>query len=131
MAIFVAFTLLMLSARLSLLAHLRFVLLAAALLLVLGLNHRAVATLQVPGSQMVRIGAAPKAAVGKQKVTLEGTTILAVWLAPAAHAWLPALVPLTWLRLLAQSLKFAPQPGALPGFFRARLLRAALSPQAP
>lgn len=121
----------MVSARLSLLAHLRFVLLAATLLFVLGLNHRAVATLQVPSGQMARVGATPKAAVVKQKVTLEGTTTLAVWLAPAAHAWFPASVPLTWPRLLAQTLKFAPQSGALPDLFRARLLLAALSPQAP
>lgn len=131
MAIFVAFTLLMLSIRLSFLAHLRFVLLAATLLFVLGLNHRAVTTLQAPGGQMARIGAAPKAAVVKQKVTLEGTTTLAIWLAPAAHAWFPASVPLTWPRLLAHMLKFAPQSGASPDFFRARLLLAALSPQAP
>jgi hypothetical protein len=121
----------MLSTRLSFLAHLRFVLLAATVLFVLGLNHRAVATLQVPGGQMTRIGAAPKAAVVKQKVTLEGTTTLAFWLAPVAHAWFPASVPLTWPRLLAKTLKFVPQPGALPDYFRARLLLAALSPQAP
>ncbi|GAB2455675.1 hypothetical protein GCM10011375_03550 [Hymenobacter qilianensis] len=131
MAIFVAFSLLMVSARLTFLAHFRFVLLAATLLFVLGLNHRTVTTLQVPGGQMARIGAAPKAAVVKQKVTLEATSSVAVWLAPAADAWFPASVPLTWPRLLAKTLKFAPQPGALPDFFRARLLLAALSPQAP
>jgi hypothetical protein len=121
----------MLSTRLPFLAHLRFVLLAATLLFVLGLNHRAVATLQVPGGQMARVGAAPKAAVVKQKVSFEATTALVYLVAPAAHAWFPAVVPLTWPRLLAKTLKFAPHPGALPDFFRARLLLAALSPQAP
>jgi hypothetical protein len=130
-AIFVAFTLLMLSIRGSFLAHLRFVLLAATLLFVLGLNHRTVTTLRVPGGEIARVGASPKAAVVKQKVTLEGTAALAVWLAPAVQAWFPATIPLTWPRLLAQLLKFAPQSGALPNFFRARLLLAALSPQAP
>lgn len=131
MAIFVTFSLLMLSARLSFLAHFRFVLLAATLLFVLALNHRAVAVLKVPSGQMSHVGAAPKAAVVKQKVTLEATASASLWLAPAADAWFPASVPLTWPRLLAQALKFAPQPGALPDFFRARLLLAALSPQAP
>ncbi len=131
MAIFVAFSLLMVSARLTFLAHFRFVLLAATLLFVLGLNHRTVAMLRVPGGQIALIGAAPKEALVKQKVTLEATGSTTIWLAPAADAWFPASVPLTWPRLLAKTLKFAPQPGALPDFFRARLLLAALSPQAP
>ncbi|QIL75854.1 hypothetical protein [Hymenobacter sp. HDW8] len=41
----------MVSARLTFLAHFRFVLLAATLLFVLGLNHRTVATLRVPGGK--------------------------------------------------------------------------------
>ena len=114
-------------------AHVRFALLTATLLFVLSLNHQAVSTLRLQGGgKAARVGSSPRVAVVKKKVTFEGTNPLAVWLAPAAQAALPA--PETLFRRLPALLATAAprvRPSALPDLFRARLLRAALSPHAP
>lgn len=113
---------------------LRFTLLAASVLLVLGLNQRAVSVLRLPPSPgPSRVAAPPKAAVVKQKVLLEATTALAHFVAPAADAaWLPLpTLAATWRAGLRHRLAVAascPGPGEI---FRARLLAVALSPQAP
>ncbi|MCC2546818.1 hypothetical protein LJY25_10215 [Hymenobacter sp. BT175] len=111
----------------------RFTLLTATLLFVLSLNHQAVATLRLPSGKVTRVGQAPKVAVVKQKVMLEATASLALWVAPAAQAWLPEtdfLAGLLPRRVLAFSVARA-RPCALPNLFRTRLLIAALSPHAP
>ena len=116
-------------------SSLRFALLAASVLLVLGLNQRAVSILRLPASNgETRFAAPPKATVVKQKVLLEATTSLTHLVAPAADVWLPLpILATTWLRGLRQALAF---PALAPGIgageiFRARLLAVALSPQAP
>ncbi|QDA60858.1 hypothetical protein [Hymenobacter jejuensis] len=113
------------------LPRLRFAMLTATLLFVLSLNHQAVATFRVPVGKAAHVGAAPKAAVVKQKVTLEATAALAPWLAPAVEAWLPAPEPLTWAVAVRSQAAPRPRPCAVPDLFRSRLLLAALSPQAP
>ena len=113
---------------------LRFALLAAAVLLVLGLNQRAVSVLRLPaGKGETRLAAPPKATVVKQKVLLEATTVLDHFVAPPVVAWMPAAVPGLWLPALRRALA-VPRPCAGIGageVFRARLLAVALSPQAP
>ncbi|MCR5888722.1 hypothetical protein LRS06_13285 [Hymenobacter sp. J193] len=116
-------------------SRLRLVLLQLTLLWVLGLNHQAVAMYRVsaaaPG-HATRVGASPKAAVIKQKVTLEATAPLGVWLAPAVDAWLPPVPALPGWPLAAQApFARAPRPCAVPDAFRTRLLGASLSPHAP
>jgi len=110
---------------------LRFTLLAASVLLVLGLNQRAV---QVLGPAPATGAVAPaKALVVRQKVLLEATPALAHFVAPAAVAWLPTAAGNVWLPQLRRSLA-APRPcaGVRAGeVFRARLLAVALAPQAP
>ena len=110
---------------------LRFALLAASVLLVLGLNQRAV---QVLGPAPATGAIAPaKALVVRQKVLLEATPALAHFVAPAAVAWLPTAAGNVWLPQLRRSLA-APRPcaGVRAGeVFRARLLAVALAPQAP
>ena len=113
----------------------RFAMLAASVLLVLGLNQRAVSVLCQPAhSGETRFAAPPKATVVKQKVLLEATTALAPCVAPAADAWLPLPVfAATWRAGLRRALAGRPAvagPGA-GEIFRARLLAVALSPQAP
>ncbi|TGE10152.1 hypothetical protein [Hymenobacter fodinae] len=111
----------------------RFALLTATVLFVLSLNHQAVATLRVlPAGKATQVSAAPRAAVVKQRVTLEATSPLVFLLAPAADAWLPLPTPqgsFTWL--LARVAEPQPRPSAVPDLFRSRLLVAALSPHAP
>jgi hypothetical protein len=113
---------------------LRFALLTASVLLVLGLNQRAVSVLRLPvGKGEKRYAAPPKATVVKQKVLLEATTALDHFVAPPAVAWLPSAVPAVWLPALRRVLA---APRLLAGIragevFRARLLAVALSPQAP
>jgi len=113
---------------------LRFAWLAAAVLLVLGLNQRAVRVWRLPaGPGPTRLSAPPRATVVKQKVLLEATAAPDAFVAPPAVAWLPAAVPGRWLPALRRALA-APRPraGIRPGeVFRARLLAVALSPQAP
>lgn len=114
------------------LPRLRFTLLTATLLFVLSLNHQAVATLRLrDGSKVTRVGVSTRVAVVKQKVTFEGTAPLGLWLAPAAEVWLPAPTPLFSAFRTALAAVPRIRPSALPDFFRARLLRAALSPHAP
>jgi hypothetical protein len=115
---------------------LRFAWLAATVLLVLGLNQRAVSVLRLPASQgqPTRFAAPPKATVVKQKVMLEATASLAHFVAPPAVAWLPAGVPgFAWPVAVRRALA---TPRLLMGvgrgtLFRTRLLVTALSPQAP
>ena len=113
----------------------RFALLAATVLLVLGLNQRAVSTLRLPaGKGETRLAAPPKATVVKQKVLFEATGSLKHLVAPLGTAWLPLpALATTWLPTLRQRLA---APRLLAGVragevFRARLLAVALSPQAP
>jgi hypothetical protein len=112
---------------------LRFALLAAAVLLVLGLNQRAVSVLRPLGKGETRLAVPTRATVVKQKVLLEATASLKHFVAPLAVAWLPAAAPAVWLPTLRQALAV---PRLLAGIragevFRARLLAVALSPQAP
>ncbi|OGX81812.1 hypothetical protein [Hymenobacter glacialis] len=113
---------------------LRYALLAVSVLLVLGLNQRAVSVLRLPVSKGEnRLTAPPKATVVKQKVLLEATATLDHFVAPLAVAWLPSAVPALWLPALRRALAV---PRLLAGVragevFRARLLAVALSPQAP
>ncbi|MBX0291075.1 hypothetical protein K3G63_11525 [Hymenobacter sp. HSC-4F20] len=111
----------------------RFALITATVLMVLGLNHQAVATLRVlPAGGATRVAAGPRAAVVKQRVSLEATSPLGFFVAPAADAWLPQPLELPsaqWLTARPKGPR--PLPSAVPDWFRARLLVAALSPQAP
>jgi hypothetical protein len=114
---------------------LRFALLAASMLLVLGLNQRAVNVLRLPtGQGTTRLAAPPKATVVKQKVLLEATASLEHLVPPLAEAWLPApALAAAWLPKLRRVLA-APRlcAGVRAGeVFRVRLLAVALSPQAP
>ncbi|TPG67214.1 hypothetical protein [Hymenobacter nivis] len=115
-------------------SSLRFAWLAATVLLVLGLNQRAVSVLRLPGGPGdTRLAAPAKATVVKQKVLLEATAALAHFVAPAAVAWLPTAAGSVWLPRLRRALA-APRPcaGVRAGeVFRARLLAVALAPQAP
>ena len=113
---------------------LRFALLTATVLLVLGLNQRAVSVLRLPDSKgNTRLTAPPKATVVKQKVLLEATALLDHFVVPPAVAWLPLAVPALWLPALRRALAVPRlRAGVRAGeFFRARLLAVALSPQAP
>ena len=111
---------------------LRFALLAATVLLVLGLNQRAVSVLRLPvGKGETRIA---KATVVKQKVLFEATAAVKYLVAPLAEAWLPTPTTATaWLPTLRRALAVPRlRAGIRTGeVFRARLLAVALSPQAP
>ena len=113
---------------------LRFAWLAASVLLVLGLNQRAVSVLRLPAAPAEsRFAAPPRATVVKQKVLLEATPSLAHFVAPAAVAWLPGPAGSGWLPQLRRALA-VPRlcAGVRAGeVFRARLLAVALAPQAP
>jgi hypothetical protein len=109
---------------------LRFALLAATVLLVLGLNQRAVSVLRPVGTGEAGI---TRATVVKQKVLLEATSSLHHFVASPLVAWLPPAVPGVWLPTLRQALA-VPRLRAgigMGALFRARLLAVALSPQAP
>ena len=113
---------------------LRFALLTVTVLLVLGLNQRAITVLRLPVSKgETRFAAPPKATVVKQKVLLEAITALDHFVAPPAVAWLPAAVPSRWPAALRRALAVPRlRAGVRAGeFFRVRLLAVALSPQAP
>ncbi|MBW3129004.1 hypothetical protein [Hymenobacter profundi] len=115
------------------LSRLRFALLTATVLFVLGLNHQTVTTFRVAPGKTTRVGVRPKAAVIKQKVNLEAVGPLVLHVAPDADAWLPFPTPQHWLPAVRRALA-VPRPlaGILPSsIFRVRLLVAALSPQAP
>ena len=112
---------------------LRFALLAATVLLVLGLNQRAVSVLRPVEKGTTRLALPTRVTVVKQKVQFEATASGLHFVAPALLAWLPAAVPNLWLPTLRQLLAV---PRLLAGIgagevFRARLLAVALSPQAP
>ena len=111
---------------------LRFALLAATVLLVLGLNQRAVSVLRLPmGKGETRVA---KATVVKQKVLFEATSAVKYLVAPLAEAWLPTPTTATaWLPALHRALAVPRlRAGIRAGeVFRARLLAVALSPQAP
>lgn len=115
---------------------LRVALLALPVLLLLGLNGRTVRLLRPASPSPTQVSAAPRATVVKQRVVLEAASPLGSYVAPAeALGWLPFTVPTTWrprlvrqavaAAVLAAPVAFAAQVGRL------RLLRAALSPQAP
>ena len=109
---------------------LRFALLAATVLLVVGLNQRAVSVLRSVGKGETRL---TRATVVKQKVLLEATAAEHQFVAPPLLAWLPPAVQGLWLPTLRQALA-VPRLRAGIGageVFRARLLAVALSPQAP
>ncbi|HEX8427762.1 MAG TPA: hypothetical protein VF639_15825 [Hymenobacter sp.] len=113
--------------------RLRFALLTATMLFVLSLNHQAVATFRVPTGKSARIGLPAKVTVVKKKVTLEAIGTVDLQTAPQADAWLPWPAPYSWLPAMRRALT-VPRPllGIRPAaVFRARLLVAALSPQAP
>lgn len=114
------------------LPRLRFALLTATVLFVLSLNHQAVATLRVVPVGKTAHVTAGRTAVVKQRVTLEATSPLGHFLAPAADAWLPLPAPLAapvWRPVGRKEPQ--PRPCAVPDLFRTRLLVAALSPHAP
>lgn len=112
---------------------LRFALLAVSVLLVLGLNQRAVSVLRPVDTGETRLDLPTRATVVKQKVLLEATTALDHFVAPPAVAWLPAAVPGLWPPALRRALAVPRlRAGVRAGeVFRARLLAVALSPQAP
>ena len=111
---------------------LRFAWLAATVLLVLGLNQRAVSVLRLPaGTGQTRVA---KATVVKQKVLLEATAAVKYLVAPLAEAWLPTPATATAWRPAPRRALAVPRlrAGIRAGeVFRARLLAVALSPQAP
>ena len=109
---------------------LRFALLAATVLLVLGLNQRAVSVLRPVGKSEARF---THVTVVKQKVLLEATASLHHFVVSPLVAWLPPVVPGLWLPTLRQALAVPRlRAGIRMGeVFRARLLAVALSPQAP
>ncbi|WP_303310367.1 hypothetical protein [Hymenobacter sp. BT730] len=115
--------------------RLRLQLLALTLLWVLGLNNQAVAMLRLPepaAARATHIGATPRAAVVKQKVSFEATAPLGVWLAPATDAWLPVVRPLVGWPLAAASLLPVPaRDPASSSTFCTRLLGTSVSPHAP
>ena len=115
---------------------LRVALLALPVLLLLGLNGRTVSLLRPASPARPQVSAAPRATVVKQRVVLEAASPLGSYVAPAdALGWLPFTVPTAWLpRLVRQAVATAPlvAPAAFVSqLCRLRLLRAAVSPQAP
>jgi hypothetical protein len=124
----------MLFLRHSFLSRLRFGLVLVSVLLVLGLNQRAVSVLRLPAKPGKTTVTTPaKATVVKQKVLLEATASLDHFVAPLAHAWLPTPTTTTWWPTLRRALRVPrPRAGVRAGeVFLARLLAVALSPQAP
>ncbi len=116
---------------------LRVALVALPVLLLLGLNGRMVSLLRPVGAPaQSRLSAAPRATVIKQKVVLEAASPLGAYVAPpAALGWLPEAFPASWLPRLVRRAVAAVPVGPGRAFVallsRQRLLRAALSPQAP
>ncbi len=116
---------------------LRVALVALPVLLLLGLNGRTVSLLRPVGPPaQSRVSAAPRATVIKQKVVFEAASPLGSYVAPAfALGWLPDALPTSWLpRLVRRAVVAAlnkPAGSFAALHYRQRLLRAALSPQAP
>ncbi len=115
---------------------LRVVLVALPVLLLLGLNGRAVRLLRPASPAQTQVSAAPRATVIRQKVVLEAASPLGSYVAPAwALGWLPGTLPAAWLPRLVRRI-VALAPVGAPAAFVAqlchqRLLGVALSPQAP
>jgi hypothetical protein len=116
---------------------LRVALVALPVLLLLGLNGRAVSLLRPLGTPaQSRVSALPRATVIKQKVVLEAASPLGSYVAPAfALGWQPGTLPAAWLPRLVWRAGAAAPTGAGGTFVallcRQRLLSGALSPQAP
>ncbi|RZK39738.1 MAG: hypothetical protein EOO57_03040 [Hymenobacter sp.] len=116
---------------------LRVALVALPVLLLLGLNGRAVSLLRPVGAPaQSQLSAAPRATVIKQKVVLEAASPLGSYVAPAfALGWQPGTLPTTWLpRLVRRAIAAVPLVAAstfVALLCRQRLLGAAVSPQAP
>jgi hypothetical protein len=116
---------------------LRVALVALPVLLLLGLNGRTVSLLRPVGTPaQSQASAAPRATVIKQKVVFEAASPLGSYVAPAfALGWLPDAMLASWLPRLVRRAVVAAQykpTGAFVALLsRQRLLRAALSPQAP
>jgi len=115
---------------------LRVVLVALPVLLLLGLNGRAVSVLRPTPPAGAQASAAPRATVIKQKVVLEAASPLGSYVAPAfALGWLPPTPFAGWQprqlrRAVARAAAGAPM--AFVGqLCRLRRLRATVSPQAP
>ncbi|SDY73761.1 hypothetical protein [Hymenobacter psychrophilus] len=118
------------------LPRLRLAFLTLTVLMVLGLNHQSVATLRVlpVAGAPARAAVASRIAVVKERVNLEATPILVAELPAVADTWLPApplLLPARSQWLAATQFTVFPYSGQPVAFSRARLLRVALSPQAP
>ena len=115
---------------------LRVVLVALPVLLLLGLNGRAVSVLRPTPPAGPQVSTAPRATVIKQRVVLEAASPLGSYVAPAfALGWLPPTPFASWQpRLLRRAVALV-QAGTPAAFVaqlcRQRLLVAALSPQAP
>ncbi len=116
---------------------LRVALVALPVLLLLGLNGRTVSLLRPVGTPaQSRVSVVPRATVIKQKVVFEAASPLGSYVAPAfALGWLPDALPASWLpRLVRRAVVAAqckPAGTSVALLSRQRLLRAALSPQAP
>ncbi|MBT2558106.1 hypothetical protein J7E24_09945 [Hymenobacter sp. ISL-91] len=117
------------------LPRLRLAFLTLTVLMVLGLNHQSVATLRVlPAAEApARAAVAGRTAVVEERVNLEATPVLVAELPAVADAWLPAplLLPTRSQWPAFVQTVSSPYPGRPVGLLRARLLRVALSPQAP
>ena len=109
---------------------LRLALLAVPVLLVLGLNQRAVRVLRPLGKGEARFS---RATVVKQKVLFEATASGKQFVAPLLAAWLPLGGPGGWRPTLRRMLAVPHLRAGIGAgqVFRARLLAVALSPQAP
>ncbi|WP_019947623.1 hypothetical protein [Hymenobacter aerophilus] len=119
------------------LPRLRLAFLTLTVLMVLGLNHQSVATLRVlPAAEApARAAVSGHTAVVKQRVSLEATPVFVAEIPAAADAWLPVPplrlpAPPQW-PAVARTPTPHPLRSAAKGTFRNRLLRVALSPQAP
>lgn len=117
------------------LPRLRLAFLTLTVLMVLGLNHQSVATLRVlPAADApARAAVAGRTAVVEERVNLEATPVLVAELPTVADAWLPAplLLPTRPQWPAPVQTVSPPHSGRSIGLLRARLLRVALSPQAP
>lgn len=115
---------------------LRVVLVALPVLLLLGLNGRMVSLLRPTPPAGAQANAAPRATVVKQKVRLEAAAPADSYVAPAfALGWLPPTPLSGWQprqvrRAVARAVASVPVAFAAQ-LCRQRLLRAAVSPQAP
>lgn len=115
---------------------LRVVLVALPVLLLLGLNGRAVSVLRPTPPAGAQANATPRATVVKQKVRLEAAAPADSYVAPAfALGWLPPTPFGDWQPRLLRRAALRAVAGVPVAFVaqlaRLRQLRAAVSPQAP